>query len=145
MKLPTYGATVICMGTCAEIWSELGVTPPWIDFFLAVVWRTVGVLPSRLWEGSDFIHAVAGTDDGALDAFDEEISSGGIGTVTAVGALPDTEGLGETVHDVTKTTAELAAPIVVMAGRRLNVCHDSSAQRAEREDGKDDTIFHADL
>jgi len=133
------------MGTASEIWSELGVTPPCIDLFLAVVRWAISVLPGWLWEGGDFINAVTSTHDGALDAFNNEISGCGVGTVTAVGALPDTEGLGETIHDVAETTAELAAPVVVMARRRLDVCHCSSAQRAKREDGKDNTIFHADL
>lgn len=123
LKLPINRAAVVGVSSASEIWRELSVTPPWIDFFFAVVRWAISVLPSRLREGGDFINAVASTDDGALDAFNKEIGSGSIGTVTAVGALPDTEGLCEAVHDVSETTAELAAPVEVVARRRLDVCH----------------------
>lgn len=144
-ELPTLGAAVVRLCACAQIRRELRIAPPWINLFLAVVWWAIGHLPSWLREGGDFIHTVSSTDDGTLDTFNEEVSESGIGTISAVRALPDIEGLREAIKNIADATAELAAPVVVVAWGRLDVCDCGAAQRAEGDDGKDDAIFHADL
>jgi hypothetical protein len=130
------------LGNKANLRGKFRVAPPGVKLLLAVVRRTVSALVGGEGESHDFINAIAEADDGAFGTFDNEVGSGGVGTVAAVGAIPDIEELGGAVGDVGQAAAEFAAPIEVVAGRGLDVRHDKTAEKGAGEESELKSLFH---
>lgn len=66
-----------------------------------------------------------------------------MGTLGAVHTLPDGEGLSPSVKDVADAAAELAAPVIMVPGRGLDVGEGQAAQGEAGEECQSDAIFHA--